>query len=310
MNSAVCLLYRPCQSVRLRWSNPSLDNTHLFWLATKYDLGHSSISRWHANMRAARRQGVLGAVCCGTRPSSRVRARAPHVQHIFCGGYKRGLYAFQGGQRHHGRFGTPEEEKGGRRVGEAIAGESVLATPLWGMIYADDAGFVSQSSEQLRKMMGVIVIVCAAFGLNISDAKTEIACLRAKGMLESTAIFSVEATNQVYNQTNASAERQPQSRPVHRGRPAHTQRMVQLPEVHPRTARPTERSPRAHNPDAKSRGARDNAVRLRHVEPVRVPLRHAVPSPPQVFGSLHRLARAQSRRPPDFLSGNAYQDGK
>ena len=43
--------------------------------------------------------------------------------------------------------------------------------------------------------------------------------------------------------------------------------MVQLPEVHPRTVQPTERSPLAQNPDAKSRGTRDNAVRLRHVEP-------------------------------------------
>ena len=41
---------------------------------------------------------------------------------------------------------------GGR--GEATAGESVLATPLWTMPYADDAGAVSQSPEQLRKMMG------------------------------------------------------------------------------------------------------------------------------------------------------------
>ena len=64
------------------------------------------------------------------------------------------------------------------------------------------------------------------------------------------------------------------------------------------------------NPDAKSRGTRDNAVRLRHVESARVPLRHAAPSPPQVLDSLHRLAKAQSRRPPDFLSGHAYQDGK
>ena len=76
-------------------------------------------------------------------------------------------------------------------------------------------------------------------------------------------------------------------RPVHRGRPAHTQRMVQLPEVHPRTVRPIERSPRAQNPDTKSRGTRDNAVRLRHVEPTCVPLRHAAPSPPQVLDSLH-----------------------
>ena len=105
-------------------------------------------------------------------------------------------------------------------------------------------------------------------------------------------------------------KRQPQCRPVHRGRPAHTQRMVQLPKVHPRTVRRTERSPRAQNSDAKSRGTRDNAVRLRHVKPARVPLRHAALSPPQVLDSLHRLAKAQSRRPPDFLSGHACQDGK
>ena len=86
---------------------------------------------------------------------------------------------------------------GGRR--EATAGESALATPLWGMLHADDAGVVSQSPEQLRKMMGTIVVVCVAFGLTVSEAKTEIVCLRANGMPESTATFSVEAAGQVYN---------------------------------------------------------------------------------------------------------------
>ena len=43
---------------------------------------------------------------------------------------------------------------------------------------------------------------------------------------------------------------------------------------------------------------RDNAIRLRHVEPARVLLRHAVPSPLQLPDSLHRLAKEQSRRPP------------
>ena len=51
-----------------------------------------------------------------------VRARAPPVQHILHGGYKRGLHAFQGGQRHHGRFGTPEEEKGGGEAGGSNCG--------------------------------------------------------------------------------------------------------------------------------------------------------------------------------------------
>ena len=60
------------------------------------------------------------------------------------------------------------------RRGKVTAGESVLATPLWCMLYADNTGVVSRSPEQLRKMMEVIVVVCAAFGLTVSEAKTEI----------------------------------------------------------------------------------------------------------------------------------------
>ena len=50
--------------------------------------------------------------------------------------------------------------------------------------------------------MGVIVVVCAAFSLTVSEAKTEIMSLRTKGMPEPTVIFSVEVAGQVYNQTN------------------------------------------------------------------------------------------------------------
>ena len=46
------------------------------------------------------------------------------------------------------------------------------------MLYADDAGVVSQSPEQLRKMMRVIVAVCATFGLTLSKAKTDIMFMR------------------------------------------------------------------------------------------------------------------------------------
>ena len=48
--------------------------------------------------------------------------------------------------------------------------------------------------------MGVIVVVCAAFGLIVLEAKTEIMCLRAKGMPESSATFSIEAAGQVCSQ--------------------------------------------------------------------------------------------------------------
>ena len=84
---------------------------------------------------------------------------------------------------------------------------------------------------------------------------------------------------------------------------------LELPEVHPRTVRPTERSPQTQNTDALSRGTRDNAGRLRHVKPARVPLRHAAPSPPQLPDLLYRLAKEQSRRSPDFLSGHAIKTG-
>ena len=84
-------------------------------------------------------------------------------------------------------------EKGAGGRGETPAGESVLATPLWGMLYADDTRVVSQSPEQLRKMMRVVVVVCAAFDLAVSEAKTKIVCLRANGMPECIATFSVEA---------------------------------------------------------------------------------------------------------------------
>ena len=93
------------------------------------------------------------------------------------------------------------KKRGAGERGGATDGESVLAAPLWDMLYADDAGVVSQPPEQLRKMLGVIVVVCAAFGLTLSEAKTEIVCLRVKGMPESTVTFSVEAAGQVYNQT-------------------------------------------------------------------------------------------------------------
>ena len=62
----------------------------------------------------------------------------------------------------------PRKKKGAGGLGKENAGEPVLATLLWGMSYADDAGVVSQSLKQLRKMMGVIVIMCIVFGLTVS----------------------------------------------------------------------------------------------------------------------------------------------
>ena len=90
--------------------------------------------------------------------------------------------------------------KRNRGRGQVAAGELSLATSLWGMLYSDNAGVVSQTPEHLRK--GVIVVVYAAFGLTELEAKTEMICRSTSEMSEATAIFSVEAAGQVYNQTN------------------------------------------------------------------------------------------------------------
>ena len=59
------------------------------------------------------------------------------------------------------------KKKGAGGWGEATTGEPVLATPFCGMLYADEAGLVSQSREQLSKIKGVTVIMYAAFGLTV-----------------------------------------------------------------------------------------------------------------------------------------------
>ena len=88
------------------------------------------------------------------------------------------------------------------------------------MLYADDAAVVSQSPEQLRKMMVVIVTVCEAFGLTVSEAKTEIMCLQTRGIPDATTTISVEAAGQVYKQAHdfvcLGEECQPRRRPLHR----------------------------------------------------------------------------------------------
>ena len=59
---------------------------------------------------------------------------------------------FKADKIHYGRFGAPEEKE---RVGGAEGSKRrrALSSSLWGMPYADDTGVISQSPEQLKKMM-------------------------------------------------------------------------------------------------------------------------------------------------------------
>ena len=98
-------------------------------------------------------------------------------------------------------------------------------------------------------------------------------------MPEFTAIFSVEAAGQVYNQTNEFVYFEGN---LHHNADLFLSRSIGAYATHgvasgstTSNCAPDLASPRGQNPDAKGRGTRDNAVRLRHMEPARVPLQHA-----------------------------------
>ena len=93
------------------------------------------------------------------------------------------------------------EKKGTSRTGKVDGqrgkeGETVQR--LWGVLYADDAGIISRSSNGLERMMTVIVTVCWSFGLTVSETKTEITCLQTKGGWKVS--FTINAAGQVYKQ--------------------------------------------------------------------------------------------------------------
>ena len=89
--------------------------------------------------------------------------------------------------KNDGRGGKEEEEEG--------------VQILWGMLYADDACFVSRSSEGVEKMMTVSVIACSAFGLTVSEEKIEIMCLQTKGGGKMS--FTTNAAGQVYKKQSS-----------------------------------------------------------------------------------------------------------
>ena len=94
------------------------------------------------------------------------------------------------------------EKKGTSRIGKVDGRrgkEGAEVQRLWGMLYADDAGIVSRSSEGLEGMVTVIVTACSSFGLTVSEGKTEIVSLETKGGEKVS--FTINAAGQVYKQT-------------------------------------------------------------------------------------------------------------
>ena len=83
---------------------------------------------------------------------------------------------------------------------------------VWGMLYADDAGIVSRSPAGLTRMMTVIMEVFSAFGLTVSEKKTETLLMRvlekAQQSGETTTptpplpALEIAAVGQKYNQVH------------------------------------------------------------------------------------------------------------
>ena len=145
-----CACESSCQVLRLpSWQDvavelhPHLVSAHPFWRATEYDLDHSSILRWHPSMRAAQRQGVLGwfaveqGLCQGCVLPSLV------FNIFFAAVINVASTRFKEDKGIMDALVHLRKKKGAKGRGEATTGESVLATPLWGMLYADGAEVVS-----------------------------------------------------------------------------------------------------------------------------------------------------------------------
>ena len=86
------------------------------------------------------------------------------------------------------------------KVGPETALECVRRA-IWGMLYADDACIVSRSPRGLGLMMAVFVEVFGAFGLTISESKTETMCMPIPRAPTTKIVFNT--TRQQYRQTTS-----------------------------------------------------------------------------------------------------------
>ena len=84
-------------------------------------------------------------------------------------------------------------------------------------------------------MMVMIVTVCEAFGLTVSEAKTETMCLRTRGIPDAATTFTVEAAGQVYLGGNVNHDADHSIEVDRRIRNA----WCSFRKVPPRTVRPT-----------------------------------------------------------------------
>ena len=98
----------------------------------------------------------------------------------------------------------PKIQRGSGHPRRASAPEGALdyvRRAVWVMLYADDAYIVSRSPQGLSKMMEVIVEVCRAFALTLSEKKTESMCMPPPRTRRT--MVRVEAAGQIYKQVQS-----------------------------------------------------------------------------------------------------------
>ena len=117
------------------------------------------------------------------------------VQHLLRSRAERCPPEIQLGTDHPRRAGAPEGVSTSMRPEPAM---DYVRRAVWGMLYADDACIVSRSPQGLAKMMEVIVEVCRAFALTVSEKKTEIMCMPSPRTPRT--IVRIEAAGQIYKQ--------------------------------------------------------------------------------------------------------------
>ena len=173
------------------------------------------------------------------------------------------------------------------KVGPETALECVRRA-IWGMLYADDACIVSRSARGLGRMMAVFAEVFGAFGLTISESKTETMCMPIPRAPATKIVFN--ATGQQYRQTtsftylggtvtempNLSDEIDRRIRAGWMGFKRYKRELYDLPKGKPAAS---------EGADGEVRGSRSSLVRMRDVDPPEVPLRQAPYNPPQDVAS-------------------------
>ena len=162
---------------------------------------------------------------------------------------------------------------------------------IWGMLYADDACIVSRSPRGLGRMMAVFVKVFGAFGLTISESKTETMCMPIPRAPATKIVFN--ATGQQYRQTTSFtylggtvAEMPNLSDEIDCADPRGVDGLQALQAG---TVRPPEGKPAAsEGADGEVRGSRSSLVRMCDIDPPEVPLRQAPYNTPQDVASNSR----------------------